>query len=95
MENIYRDYAEAKQAIKDLETKADFLKKAIMHDLEERGVKNEKKDFGSFSLVSKKSWKYTPAVEKLNEDLKILQLEEQEKGIAKESVSHYLMFKEN
>jgi hypothetical protein len=95
MENIYKEYAEAKQAIKDLETKADLMKKAILHDLEERGVKCEKKEFGSFSLVSKKSWKYTPAVEKLNEDLKMLQFEEQEKGIAKASESHYLMFKEN
>lgn len=41
-----------------------------------------KTPYGSFKLVSKKTWLYSPVVDRLDEDLKILKIEEQENGTA-------------
>ena len=51
-------------------------------EIEKWNAENGKTDDGSFKMVGTKSWKYSPAHTKLKEDIKILEVEEQESGTA-------------
>lgn len=51
-------------------------------EIEQWNAVNGKTDDGSFKMVGTKTWTYSPAHSKLKEDLKILEVEEQESGVA-------------
>lgn len=51
-----------------------------------------KSPYGNFRMVSQKRWSYSPAVDRLAEDLKILKIEEEEAGTATYSESFNLRF---
>jgi hypothetical protein len=88
--NRYRELVEMKKAI---EAEIEQLKPDIVSIVEARGGKYKTDSF-SVSLTSKKIWKYSPAVDELKDELKILQREEEAKGIAiVESTSIYPTFR--
>jgi len=90
---MHEEYAQLKQDVKIKEARIKELSVLILEDISGKGLKNDKTSYGTFSAVTKKSWKYSKLVEELNEDLKIKQIEEQESGVAKVKESVYLMFK--
>lgn len=92
---LYKDYAEVKFQIKLLEEQKNLLQKDILEDLHKDGVDKFEGEIGKFTICSKKSWKYSKKITKLEDDLKIKKTEEQEKGIAKVEESEYLLFKAN
>lgn len=50
--------------------------------------------YGKFVLESKRTWTYSPGIEKAEEDLKALKKVEQQKGIATSTTSNYVKFTE-
>ncbi len=76
--NRYRELVEIKKGI---EAEIEQLKPDIVSIVEAQGGKYKTDSF-SVSLTSKKTWKYSPAVDELKEELKTLQKEEEAKGIA-------------
>lgn len=85
MEEKLKKYAQLKSEEKRIEKEIEELKPEIKEYIEAQGVDKIPTTLGTFSLTSKSTWKYSPAVENL-------QKEEKAKGIAKQVVSTSLMF---
>jgi len=91
---IFKDYAEVKRQISALEEQAKLLQGAVMQELEKSGKTKEETEFGRFSIASRKNYKYSPKVEELEEKVELAKIKEREKGIAKVTETHYLMYKD-
>jgi hypothetical protein len=91
----YERYAEIKKTIKALQDEEDTIKAFIMKDFKENDIDKVAFEFGKFSQASRVSYKYSDKVNTMQEKIKLAQLKEQEKGIAKQVVSHYLTYKPN
>jgi hypothetical protein len=89
---IYKRYAEIKGQMKKLEEEESFIKQVLLQDLEANDADKIAFDFGKFTRSTRVSYKYSDKVLTLQEKVKLAQLKEQEKGIAKEVKSHYLTF---
>ena len=92
-ESKFEKYAILQTRIKEMTKEADELKKDLIEGIKETGQKTVKKDYGKFTLATKKNWKYSPAVDTKKEEIKMLQIEEQEHGIAELKETEYLTFK--
>lgn len=86
---LLREYAELsnkEKAIvadkKKLKENIEALAPSDPTEVDEWNKENGKTEYGSFKLVSQKTWHYSPSVTKLEEDVKILKIEEQESGMA-------------
>lgn len=88
-------YAQIKQDIALLETEADTLKPEILADL--KTVDDEKpvelEGIGTFVIVKRKNWKYSPAVGSLETQLKQLKKDEESLGTAECTIGETVMFK--
>lgn len=89
----FNQYVAVEQEIKALEEKKQSLRLKILTDLKKSGITTMETAVGHFTVAHKRSWKYSPAIEKLTEKLKIAKHKEEEKGIAKPVESEYLVFK--
>lgn len=89
---LSKKYAKLSAQIKALEAEQKLLKLTIMESMEQEGLEKVLTDIGSFTRAHKTSWKYSDAVAKMNEKLKMAQLKEQQKGVAKKSETEYLLF---
>lgn len=92
MEKVYQKYAELTAKIKELEDYKKALNLKIIGDLESRESNQCKVEFGTFSLVERKSWKYSEIVKEKEAELKVVKKEEEEKGVAEQSISKSLRF---
>lgn len=94
-ENI-RKYLSVKAKREEAESEEKALRQLILEDMISHKLEKIESDvFGSFTVAHKKSWKYSPAVVKVEERLKIIKFKEQEKGIAQAVESEYLLYKPN
>lgn len=93
METLYKEYADIKAKMKELTEKEDFLKKTILAELDKNGVEKVETTVGKFTVAKRKNWVYSDNIVALKENMKIAEIEEQEKGIAKAEITKYLMFK--
>lgn len=76
--------------LKELEDKERALKLQIMSEMKAEGVDTYKSDVGTVSHVTRKSYTYSEAVDKLNEQLKLKKVEEEERGIADVKITEYV-----
>ena len=90
--NLYKEYASLKLEKDLIEERISDINKAIVEDMGSRKVLKEESDFGKFTICTKKSYKYSAKVTLLEEKIKVEKFKEQEKGIAKLSESHYLLY---
>lgn len=90
---LYRDL---KLKQKQLEEEIKIISGQIIEDMRINDLEKVKLEDGSgvFSLVGRKTWEYSPAVMKKEEELKELKTEEQSRGIAKANEIKILVFKE-
>lgn len=93
--DLYKEYASLKAEKEIVEAKIAKINEAIVDDMKSRKVTKEESKWGKFTICSKKTFKYSSKVTKLEDSIKVLKFEEQEKGIAKAKESHYLLFKTN
>ena len=89
---LLKEYVKLEEKFKALETEKKELRTKIVEDMTKAKMEKIETDFGSFTICQKASWKYTEAVEKIEDRLKIARIKEQEKGLAKRSVTEYLLF---
>ena len=90
--NLYAEYAALKADKIVLETSMDAIKEQIIADLNTRKVEKEVTVYGTFTRSNRTTYKYSDKVTALAEKLKIAKIKEEEKGIAKPSVTEYLVF---
>ena len=90
----FAEYVALEAQLAQLEDKKQAMRLDILEDLKKSGLeKVESELFGTFTVAHKATWKYSDAVLKKQEALKIAQHKEQEKGIATKIESDYLLFK--
>lgn len=84
-EKLLKEYADVRSQLKDLEAIESALRREIFITMQDEGTELIERDYGRF-VVSKgrPSWEYSEALEKRLENIKIAQLREREKGVAKE-----------
>lgn len=92
MKKIYEEYAQLDADIKALEAKRTAIKIKIISAMEKDGIEKEVTELGSFTRATRTSYKYSEAVEKLAEHLKLAKVKEEQKGVAKSSETHYLVY---
>ncbi len=90
---LYQSYAILDSDIKELEAKKDELKAKILAEMLVEKADQVKIEKGMFSLVTRKTFKYTSKVEKEKAKLDELKKLEEESGAAKATVSQSIMFK--
>ncbi len=93
----FKQYAEIKNKIKALTTEAKDIEKEVLSEMQEIEAKTVKSDFGTFSIVERKSWTYTDEVKELEMQNKVtitaIKKLEEEEGKATLKVSESLMFR--
>lgn len=75
---------------KQLKVKIEEAKGLIVDELKAKDLSSFKTDYGTFTIGTRRSWTYTPAVKKMEEKLKLKKVEEEEKGVAQVKVSEFL-----
>lgn len=86
-------YAQVKMQMDALSKEADELKGEITEEMVHQGVAKDETPYGTFSIQSRTTWTYSEKVQKMSDALKVEQINEQEKGIAKPKVSETLYYK--
>lgn len=79
---------------KDLEVKEKALKDSLLAEMKKVHHEKEETVYGTFTISRRSSYTYTPAVKALEEEVKMRKDEEQKRGLATESVTEYILFKE-
>lgn len=93
-QQLLSEYVELEEEFKLLETKKTEVRLAILTDLKNNNLDKVKSEaFGSFTIAHKTAWKYTPAVTKLEDKVKIAKDKEQKKGLARATTTEYLLYK--
>lgn len=65
-----------------------------MDAFKKEGVDYADTEFGKATVARRSYYTYSDAVTKLEEEVKLKKVEEVEKGVAEESVTEYILFKE-
>lgn len=91
--DLYIQYAEMKNAQKILDERIDEINQIILEQMVEQGEEKKVFDFGGFTVGKRATWKYTEAVKEIEDKVKEVKKEEQEKGLATKEEKPYLIFK--
>lgn len=93
---IFEQYASIKNQIKVLKEQEDELNKQVLAEMEANGIVKANSDFGTFSVVSRKTYKFSGEAEKLiqkyKECINGVEITAKEKGMAEEQISNSLRF---
>jgi len=92
--NKLKRYSDLKLQEKALKAQMSILNSEILQMLNDENADKIESDFGVFTLVPKKTWKFSDSIDTAKKNIKMLQEEEQADGTATYTESHYLMFKE-
>jgi len=91
---LMQHIAETAQERKMLEVKEKALKDELLEAMKAAGLEKQATQFGSFTVAHRTSYEYTDVVKKLEDSVKMKKVEEVEKGLAKQEVTDYILFKE-
>lgn len=94
MQETLSRYYDLEITFRRLEIEKQLLRDKIVTDLKKNKLDKVESDFGSFTVCEKKNWKYSGKVKSMEDKVKIAKDKEQKKGIAKVSITEYLLFKE-
>ena len=90
---LLETYARIKRQIKALETEDEMVKGMVMEHMKEIGQEKITTEYGYFDRQSRKNYKYSEAVKKLEDRIKKTKNKEIEDGIAECSETHFLTFR--
>ena len=91
-EKIFTNYTDIQIQIQRLERLKKELAIECLKEMQKNKLKQMKNEFGTFSVVERKNWKYSNIVKLLEEDVKSTKHAEEENGKAVFSVSESLRF---
>lgn len=91
-QSLLAEFKALEAEYKALEIKRNDMRTMIVAMLKEEGVKKAETEFGNFTVGSREVWTYTAKVKDLEEKVKIQKQKEQQKGLAKSSVTEYLVY---
>lgn len=83
----------SKATLERLKEEHESIRDEILLDMQKNNIEKEVNDvFGSFTRAHKKTWKYSDAITKKTEALKIAKVKEETSGVAKAIVNDYLVY---
>lgn len=92
-EKVLAEYVEIEATIRKLEDAKEILRSQILSDLKSIDAdKVESELFGTFSITSRTTWKYSPKVNEMEEKLKIAKVREQDREVATPIISESLRY---
>ncbi len=91
IEETLREYAEVSLRIKKDEARKKILQTALEEHFGQK-ERTEKTPFGTFKMVSRTTWNYSPSLKEAEENLKIAKQDEQEQGIATPTIVYGLRY---
>ena len=89
---ILKKYAALQLKIKELEAERDVIKATIIDEFTANNIKKQDTPYGTFTLSARPTYEYSSKVEALVTQTKLLQIEEQEKGIAIKRETPFILF---
>ena len=90
---LLKKYSELELAFTKLEEERNTLRNEIVKQFVTHKVEKEETAYGSFSLARRSTYLYTDKIKLLEDRVKIAKHKEVEKGLAKEKVTEYLIYK--
>ena len=94
MQNLYKEYQKLETQYKILVDLRETMREKIVLEMTKEGTDKAETDYGRFTVGTRSSWEYTDAVKKLEERVKIAKIKEQQKGVATQSMTNYLVYSE-
>lgn len=91
---LIRAYLRNETKIKTLEALRNSMRESIKEEMEAHNFQKVQSDYGTFSIGSKSTWKYSDSIKAEIEKLKVKKMKEEKSGIAEETVSTFLRFQE-
>jgi len=91
-EQLIQQYASLDLSLKKLEAERETLRQQIFEALVKEGTDKLESPVGTFTVAHKITWKYSPALTKKEEQLKIAKMREQDKGLATSTDKPYLLY---
>jgi len=92
--DLLQQYANLKEREKEIASEIAKINPLILAEIESAGVdKVDAKDIGTFSIASRKTWKFSEDVELAEEGLEELKKTEKANGVAQATEKPYLVFK--
>ena len=79
---------------KELEIKEKAIKASLIEELKANKLAFADTEYGKAKIARRPYYTYSKVVEAMEEQVKLKKIEEVEKGIAEESVTEYILFKE-
>lgn len=96
-EALLKKYADKKREMKELEAEIEELEPKVIGFLDKQGLDTLKEPWGTYSLVYRKKWSYTPELIEKEKEYKTIikqkQTDEQESGEANYEESKGLSFR--
>ena len=89
---LFKKYATIQQKISLLEEAKQELRSDILLEMQKSKVEKAETDYGIFTHAVRRTWMYTDEVKKLEEKVKIAKVKEEQKGLAKEKKTDYLLY---
>lgn len=89
---LFREYKKLDAKLKQMEEQKQALRDEIVEGLRKEGVEKTETDYGTFTRARRVSYKYTDAVKKLEEKVKLAKVKEEQKGLAEPSEKEYLVY---
>jgi hypothetical protein len=90
---LLKEYAEISKTIALLEKQKEEKKDLVLASLKENAVDTYRSEFGTFSIGTRKTYKYTEVTDRLVEAVKISKKLEEENGTAEVKETEYLTFR--
>ena len=89
---LFIQYSALAEQLKTLEKVKDDLRSQIIADMAGDAIEKAETEYGIFTVASRAVFKYTEAVKKLEEKVKLAKIKEEQKGIAERSETKYLVY---
>lgn len=90
---LYKEYGELDLQIKKLQDRQKAIKSELEEDMKSQEVDKVQAEFGTFFLVTRKTWKYSDEVKAKETEVKVLKKTEEETGKAESTESTSLSFR--
>ena len=93
IQTLAEQLSEVAEQKEQLSLKEETIKALLLVEMANAGKLKEPFDFGTVSVATRKTYKYSEAITKLEEKIKIKKDDEVKQGVAETKVTEYITFR--
>lgn len=86
------EFLKVEAELKEIEERHRKLRLSILSDLKASKMESADTAYGTFTVARRAMWKYSKAIDKLMEKVKVAKVKEEQRGTAKKEETEYLRF---